>query len=118
MKDAPREAQMAPSAVGSVQRKQAAKSERGNLAAASLFVIRIEPHDPSGFAGECERELLRAGAEIVPPRGQSGENALTARLESHRLPVLLERLSRLGVVRERPEEVEALPSTITITLRW
>jgi Putative zinc-finger len=88
--------------------------------AVRLLVIRIDPFDPSGFGTVVERELRRAGVDVVTPPAKTDGRSLTARVESRRLPELLERLARIGSIRERPESLDDLPSVsvITVTIRW
>ena len=80
--------------------------------------IRIDPFDPSRFGSVLEHELSRAGAEVVTPSRKTDGRVVVVRLQSRRLPELLQRLSQAGSVRERPENLESLPGVILVTVRW
>jgi Putative zinc-finger len=110
----------APAAAsGSLRAREAVKAERSapDDAVRRLF-IRIDPFDGSGFGPVVESELRRAGADAVTPPVRTDGRSMTARLDSRRLPELLDRLERIGSVRERPESLEDLPSVVTLTIRW
>jgi hypothetical protein len=106
-------------AAGTLHAREAAKAERAAPATVIRpLIIRIDPFDPAGISALVERELGRARADVVTPPVKTDGRSLTARLDSRRLPELLERLARIGSVRERPESLEDLPSVVTVTIRW
>jgi hypothetical protein len=43
---------------------------------------------------------------------------VSARIDSKRLPELLERLARAGTIREKRDGTEPLPPVISVTIRW
>lgn len=106
-------------AAGTLHAREAAKAERASPAnVIRPLIIRIDPFDPAGISALVERELGRVRANVVTPPVRTDGRSLTARLDSRRLPELLQRLARIGSVRERPESLEDLPSVITVTIRW
>lgn len=106
-------------AAGTLHAREAAKAERAAPAnVIRPLIVRIDPFDPAGISALVERELGRARADVVTPPVKTDGRSLTARLDSRRLPELLERLARIGSVRERPESLEDLPSVVTVTIRW
>ncbi len=102
----------------------ASESFKGEEAAAPAptasppLVVRIEPYQPAGFPALLERELGRAGAEVVTPIEKTDGRSVVARLPSRRLPELLQRLALAGSVHGTPESLEDLPAVIRVTLRW
>jgi hypothetical protein len=106
-------------AAGTLHAREAAKAERASPAnVIRPLIVRIDPFDPAGISALVERELGRARADIVTLPVKTDGHSLTAHLDSRRLPELLERLARIGSVRERPESLEDLPSVVTVTIRW
>ena len=110
--------QAAPSAGGETVLRDTAKKERAASAKGNSLIVTVVPSDPAAFLPFLERELARLGAEIASTPGEASARSLTARLDSRRLPELLDRLSRAGTVREGPESGASLPPVITVTIRW
>jgi hypothetical protein len=118
-----RPAPSAPSAAGAtgaLRSRDTAALDKAAPAPSSTapLVVRIEPSEPATFQERLDEELRRAGAEVIGKSEKGGARSLTARLDSSRLPGLIDRLSRAGTVREKPESLDGAPSVITITIRW
>jgi hypothetical protein len=110
----------AAGAAGTLRSRDTAALDKAAPAppSAAPLVLRIEPSDLAAFPALLDDELRRAGADPLGTPGKGAPRTLTVRLDSSRLPALVDRLSRIGTIREKPEALDAAPSVITITIRW
>ncbi len=91
----------------------------------SRVYIQWEPEQPDRARQLLERELADLGATVVPEeRGQGGQqaqvHALSARLDGRRLPELLARLERMGIVRspQTQQQQSLRPGQVRLLIRW
>ena len=111
-KSSPAKGEIAPA-----EQRKLKDAEADSLSTEALL-IRWEPAEPRSARQSIEKELARLGGSIqAQPEGGS-RRALTARLDSRRLPELLERLERLGRIQESPDPSTVRSGSITVTIRW
>lgn len=94
------------------------RSEGKDKSDAVAWVIRLDMGDSNSAKALIERELVRAGATVLPRHEPDASRVLMARLNPRQLPDLLSRLARIGKVLEQPDRQPEQASEILLILRW
>ena len=79
--------------------------------------VTLAVKDPVAAAGAIEKAVTRLGGTITG-RAYSEGDILYTRIDGQKFTELIDRLSRIGTMQERPQLTEGAAGTVDLVIRW